>query len=157
MELHPELVSFSANGRGKPLVFALELPLLRRIVTEGSSWSFEGRGQLTFSLQKEENETWAQLSPPDDGATRRGAVTTWHEMQETLDREKPKPAPKPPADKPPAPATTPATPAATPAAPKKSKAAKRAQATQRPPDGWWAWLQWKARGYYRTAAAWLRG
>ena len=60
VDLQPEMVSFDAKGRGKPLVFELRLPLAHRILPEASSWSFEGRGQLTLTLQKEVNASWKQ-------------------------------------------------------------------------------------------------
>ena len=95
VDLTADMLSFSARGRGKPLVFELRLPLEQRILPAASSWSFEGRGQLTLHLVKEVNASWSQLSPRAEEGERRGAVTTWHEMLDTVTaEEKRKPPPK---------------------------------------------------------------
>ena len=95
VELAANMVSFSARGRGKPLVFELRLPLEQRILPDVSSWSFEGRGQLTVHLRKEVNASWGQLCARAEEGERRGAVTTWHEMLDTITAEEKKnPPPK---------------------------------------------------------------
>jgi hypothetical protein len=90
VELAANMVSFSARGRGKPLVFELRLPLEQRILPAVSSWSFEGRGQLTLHLVKEVNASWSQLCARAAEGERRGAVTTWHEMLDTITAEEKK-------------------------------------------------------------------
>ena len=50
VELSPDLLSFSARGRGKPLVFELRLRLEQRILPAASSWSFEVARTRTLAL-----------------------------------------------------------------------------------------------------------
>ena len=50
VELSPDLLSFSARGRGKPLVFELRLRLEQRILPAASSWSFEVTLTRTLAL-----------------------------------------------------------------------------------------------------------
>ena len=50
VELSPDLLSFSARGRGKPLVFELRLRLEQRILPAASSWSFEVARTQTLAL-----------------------------------------------------------------------------------------------------------
>ena len=71
-------------------MFELRLPLEQRILPAVSSWSFEGRGQLTLHLVKEVNASWSQLCARAAEGERRGAVTTWHEMLDTITAEEKK-------------------------------------------------------------------
>ena len=160
VELTASTLSFRANGRGKPLVFELLLPLEQRILPAESSWSFEGRGQLTLYLVKEVNASWSQLSPPLVEGERRGAVTTWFEMLETITAEEKKnPPPKGDAGKveeeeeatpkEPPPKPQPKTRAASTSSGASTK--KKAKSSKRPPEGWLVSLQWHA------ARAWQEG
>ena len=170
VELEARRVRFTAKARGKPLIFELELPLEQNIVPDESSYSFEGRGQLTMTLRKEEQgKDWAQLAPPDDGATRRGALSPWYEMQEKFEREKPKKAPKEETKKAPKEETkkAPKDAVEAQAVPKDKETAKetaketdgakkkkkkkesKAPKAKPPPDGWLAWVRWKAEQWWR--------
>lgn len=174
VELAANMVSFSARGRGKPLVFELRLPLEQRILPAVSSWSFEGRGQLTLHLVKEVNASWSQLCARAAEGERRGAVTTWHEMLDTITAEakkNPPPrgdaaagkgkgdagkepvkdeaaaaAPKESASKPQPKARAESPSGGASAKKKQEKKAKGAKRPlpPRPPDGWLASLQWLA-------------
>ena len=159
VELSPQMVSFDARGRGKPLIFELRLPLEHKVLPEASSWSFEGRGQLTLALAKEENATWKQLCPAAVEGERRGSVSTWFEMQESIDKEekkekkqaeKKKDAEKKPKEEKKAEAKGAESGAAK---GKKAKGAKRPA----PGDGWLAWLQWQyAQARQAVVKAWRR-
>ena len=173
VELTPSSVSFRAKGRGKPLVFELRLPLEQHILPAASSHSFEGRGQLTLHLVKAVNASWTQLSPRAEEGERRGAVTTWHEMQETVaTEEKRNPPPKAPpkgdagkaregteeedtaaaaAPKDALPKPQPRTHAESPSGGASAK--KKAKGSKRPPDGWLAALQWHAARAWQEGAA----
>ena len=174
VELAANMVSFSARGRGKPLVFELRLPLEQRILPAVSSWSFEGRGQLTLHLVKEVNASWSQLCARAAEGERRGAVTTWHEMLDTItaeEKKNPPPrgdaaagkgkgdagkepvkdeaaaaAPKESASKPQPKARAESPSGGASAKKKQEKKAKGAKRPlpPRPPDGWLASLQWLA-------------
>jgi hypothetical protein len=174
VELAANMVSFSARGRGKPLVFELRLPLEQRILPAVSSWSFEGRGQLTLHLVKEVNASWSQLCARAAEGERRGAVTTWHEMLDTITAEETKnppprgdaaagkgkgdagkepvkdeaaaAAPKESASKPQPKARAESPSGGASAKKKQEKKAKGAKRPlpPRPPDGWLASLQWLA-------------
>jgi len=198
VELAANMVSFSARGRGKPLVFELRLPLEQRILPAVSSWSFEGRGQLTLHLVKEVNASWSQLCARAAEGERRGAVTTWHEMLDTITAEakkNPPPrgdaaagkgkgdagkepvkdeaaaaAPKESASKPQPKARAESPSGGASAKKKQEKKAKGAKRPlpPRPPDGWFASLQWLAalrdRAFqegatksWRRLAEWSRG
>ena len=162
VQLEARRVRFSAKGRGKPLVFDLELPLEQTIVPDESTYSFEGRGQLTLTLRKEEQgRAWAQLAPPDDGATRRGALSPWYEMQDKFDREETKKAPQDAVEAHAAPkekakskvtAQESAKESATGKARGKKKKKKKepeAPKAKLPPEGWFAWVKWKAEQWWR--------
>ena len=172
VDLQPEMVSFDAKGRGKPLVFELRLPLAHRILPEASSWSFEGRGQLTLTLQKEVNASWKQVSPVAIDGERRGSVSTWFEMQDSIDKEAKKEAKKEDKEK-----------TATKQEGKESKDKKAVKEERKektggkrgekktkgvqtpgPGDGWLAWLTWArleaeraARKAWRRFVKWVRG
>ena len=120
---------------------------------------FEGRGQLTLALAKEENATWKQLCPAAVEGERRGSVSTWFEMQESIDKEekkekkqaeKKKDAEKKPKEEKKAEAKGAESGAAK---GKKAKGAKRPA----PGDGWLAWLQWQyAQARQAVVKAWRR-
>ena len=154
VELEARRVRFTAKGRGKPLVFELELPLEQNIVPDESSYSFEGRGQLTMTLRKEEQgKGWAQLAPPDDGVTRRGALSPWYEMQEKFDRDETSKAPKDAVEAQAAPShkakETAKETTSDKESGKKKKKAPKAPKAKPPPDDWLAWVRWNAEQWWR--------
>ena len=90
LEINSSHVAFTAHGAPlarKPLQFELNLPLAGRIVAERSSHAY-GTGRLTLTLPKaDDDDTWKELCVPAQPGERRGHVTSWWEMAQSLQQQ----------------------------------------------------------------------
>lgn len=78
----------SVNSGKKPLRFELCIALDKPIDPAASTHSLASSGRLTLQLAKATTGGWERLAPKVVGAEeRRSFITSWFEMQETLDRQ----------------------------------------------------------------------
>ncbi len=90
LQINASHVAFTAHGAPlarKPLHFELNLPLAGRIAAERSSHAY-GTGRLTLTLPKADDpDTWAELCVAAEPGERRGHVTSWWEMAQSLQQQ----------------------------------------------------------------------
>jgi hypothetical protein len=87
LALNASTLVFSGSGfphGRKPIRFELALPLSRPIDATASTHSFASAGRLTLVLAKGTNGTWGALCAEAGAGERRGPVTSWWEMQESI-------------------------------------------------------------------------